>query len=267
MTPPGRHRATREKGAGTLVIAAHGTRSGTGLASIERLRQGVGRHWAGPVRVGFVDVCEPRLAEVLTAKVLTAEAGAARPPVVVPLFLALGRHATDDIVGAAEGAPGARIAQPLARAPGLVDLLVAAVPADATGIVLAAAGSQRPEARDGVARLAVAAGERRGLPAAAAFLSGPGPRLADAVECLTAPRATAPSPAQPRLTAPGPAAHDGAPGLVAIVGALLAPGHFAARLEEACREGGFAVPSAPLLEREPDRVAGLVAALGQEASD
>jgi sirohydrochlorin ferrochelatase len=157
-----------------LIATAHGTRSATGLATVAALVDGVRRARAGlDVRVAFVDVAEPFLADVVT--------GVDGPLVVVPVLLSRGYHVRVDIPQALAGrafatatpalGPDRAVSRALAgrleaaRAPG--------IPAGEQ-IVLVATGSSDPDA---ATDLAVAAADLAALmhrPVHAAVMSGPG---------------------------------------------------------------------------------------------
>ena len=71
-----------------LVVAAHGTTSAAGRRVVQDCAARAADLLRVPVRVGYVDVCEPTLADALAG-------GPA--PVVVPLFLASGYHVRHDV--------------------------------------------------------------------------------------------------------------------------------------------------------------------------
>ena len=191
----------------TLLAVAHGSKDPAAKAAITALAREVNRF--APVltvRVAFVQHTEPSLASQL------AEAGS--NTVIVPLLLSTGYHLRTDIAGAA-GAAGARVADQLGPDTLLVTALAgrlaqARVP-DGTPVVLAAAGSSEPAAAGDVRRQAELLAERLEAPVTAAFATGSGPRVAEAVAEL-----------QGRAGKP-----------VAIASYLLAPGHFQDQLKHA----------------------------------
>lgn len=194
-----------------LVLAAHGTRSRLGRERVRALRSRV-QHLAPSreVLLGHVDVEEPTLEEVVHA--------ASAPPLVIPLFLAAGLHVRTDVTAAARSRPGTQVAPFLGSHPVILDELARQVTSEpttspqpnATQVALVAAGSSDPRARAGVVALAAALSQRTSCPVEAAFLSGPGPQADEVV-----PRS--------RLA----------------VALLLAPGHFATRLESVGRAHGI----------------------------
>ena len=159
-----------------LLAVAHGTRSARGRQQIRDLVAAAARRRPGlAVRLAYVDVQEPRVADLLPAL--------GRPAVVVPLLLSSGYHVRVDIAGAVAGAD-AVATEPLGPDQRLVDLLTervhAAGPADA--VVLAAAGSSDERSRADV--LAVAGALP--MPAHVAYASTSDPRVPDVVARLRA---------------------------------------------------------------------------------
>ena len=109
------------------VIVDHGSREPEANAVVEEVAAQVGAHLGGaPVRAAHMELAAPSLAEALDACV----AGGAGEVVVVPYFLAPGRHSTGDIPRlAAEAAarhPGVtvRVTEPLGVHPGLVEAVL-----------------------------------------------------------------------------------------------------------------------------------------------
>lgn len=181
---------------GTLVVAAHGTDSAAGRDVIERCAAAAGAQLGVAHAVGYVDVCGPTLAETLTAVTAErgAEAGAGRAHerelVVVPLFLASGYHVRHDVPSALALVPDALVTPAL----GVEDEVVSAL-ADRVleagraggrpdAVVVTAAGSSVDSARAEAAEVARRLGERLRVPAATAYLTGPGPRPEDEVARL-----------------------------------------------------------------------------------
>ena len=127
-----------------LLVVAHGTRSSVGTATTERLVSAVAtqRPWVR-VAVCYLDVRQPSLPSALTG---TDQA--ARPTVVLPLFLSTGQHVQVDIPDAVAGRRQVRVARHLGPDPKLTEVLVdrLAPLGDAAATVLVGAGSTRPEA-------------------------------------------------------------------------------------------------------------------------
>ncbi|PSL08310.1 sirohydrochlorin ferrochelatase [Haloactinopolyspora alba] len=129
--------------AGVLVAVAHGTRDPDGPVVLEQLLDDVRRRLPDvDVRVGYVDVIEPTLEDVL--------ATVGEDAVVVPMFLASGYHVRVDVPDAVKATGGTAVVTP---ALGPDDAVVEAVAARlrAAGdlpdaVVMAAAGSSDADA-------------------------------------------------------------------------------------------------------------------------
>lgn len=211
-----------------LVGCAHGTRDPVGqattravLARVRALRRDL------DVREAYVDVQEPELPDVV-AGALADHDGDARV-VVVPLLLSIGYHVEVDVAEAVAAHPGRAVAAPpLGPDPRLVDLLVVRLAEAGTGpadaVVVAAAGSSDPRAREPVEGVAAALAEVHTGPVSVGYCSASRPTVAEAVA----------------------AARDAGAARVVVASYLLAPGFFQTRLTEA----GADVVTAPLA---PDR--------------
>jgi sirohydrochlorin ferrochelatase len=128
----------------TLLAVAHGTRSARGQEQIRDLVRAMARRRPGlDVRLSYVDVQQPRIAQVTSAL---------REAVVVPLLLSAGYHVRVDIAEAVAGTSIA-VTAPLGPDDVLLDSLVRHLP-PADAVVLAAAGSSDPRWRADVDRLA-----------------------------------------------------------------------------------------------------------------
>ncbi len=167
-----------------LVVAAHGTASPAGRRVVEDCAARAAAALGVEHVVGFVDVCEPALSEVLIPH-----------SVVVPLFLASGYHVRHDVPAAAALRPGVRVTPALGAHPAVVGALADRLLDGATttgaatttqlrscggridGVVLASAGSTQPAARAEVERVATLLSLRVGVEVRVAYLSGPGPRI------------------------------------------------------------------------------------------
>lgn len=194
-----------------LIACAHGTDDVVGRAVVRGIVDDIRRRRPElDVREAFVDVQEPGLPDVVAALPEGAEA------IIVPLLLSVGFHTAVDIAEATEGTDGRiRAAAPLGP-----DCRLAAILAErlrATGatarerIVLAAAGSSRPEAAVAVERLAASVRDRWPGDVVVGYGAGAHPRVPVAVA----------------------AARSDAPAQVVIASYLLAPGYFHDRLLEA----------------------------------
>lgn len=191
-----------------MVACAHGTANPDGRARINALRDEIAALRPGlQVLEAYVDVQEPALPEVIAAVPDGVRV------VVVPLLLTVGYHVQVDIAEAVASRPGAVAAVPLGPDPRLAGLLhsrLGQVPAD-WGIVLAAAGSSRPEAAEQIEVLAADLAVLRPQRIVAAYGAGALPAVPDAVARLRA---------------------EGAAGVV-VASYLLGPGFFHDQLGKA----------------------------------
>jgi sirohydrochlorin ferrochelatase len=164
----------------SLVLVAHGTRDPAGTRVVREIAAGVRARLPGVgVRVAFVDVRRPAVAEVLD--------GVAGPAVVVPAFLASGYHVRVDVPEqvARSGHPAAVMAEPI----GPVAPVVAAAQqrlAEAgwrrgDSVVLAAAGSSDEHALADVRRAAIRLSARTGGRVRIGYLTTARPSLDEAV--------------------------------------------------------------------------------------
>lgn len=161
-----------------LVLAWHGTRHPDGQVIPELVRRRVENLLPGTRVVnGWVDLLEPELSDVL------AQTGDAT---VVPCFLAAGYHVRHDIPEAAE-ASGHHVGVTRHIGGLLVDAVIerlaeAGGPGDA--VVLAAAGSKRPNALAEIDAVAAELEERLGVPVVPGNVYMARPSVADAVARL-----------------------------------------------------------------------------------
>jgi sirohydrochlorin ferrochelatase len=214
-----------------LVLVAHGSRDEAAHTCVGEVAEALRAALPGvPVRVGYVDVRAPTVADAVTG--LSAA-------VVVPAFLAAGYHVRTDLPAQLAGAGAASARFPLTPALG-PDPLVARAAAGrlaeagwrrGDAVVLAAAGSSDPEAaaqvRAAGRMLAAAVGRR----VVVGFVATASPRVDELVAGLRA--------AGERR--------------VAVASYLLAPGLFHTRLAAA----GADVVAAPL-GAHPDVVTAIV---------
>lgn len=215
-----------------MIACAHGTNNARGRERINQLRAEIAVLRPGlTVLEAYVDVQSPALPDVVAGLAPGVRA------VVVPLLLTVGFHVQVDIAEAAASRPNTFAAAPLGPDPRLAKLLderLGELPAD-WGIVLAAAGSSRPEAAEQIEVLAADLSVRRPQRVLAAYGASAKPSVPDAVAQLRA---------------------GGAAG-VAVASYLLAPGYFHDQLANA----GADVVAEPLLP------SGLLAQLALEHFD
>ncbi len=193
----------------TLMIAcAHGTNNAQGQARINQVRDEIAA--LRPelcVMEAYVDVQKPALPDVLSGLAPGIRA------VVVPLLLTVGFHIQVDIAEAVAARANTFAAAPLGPDPRLARLLderLGTLPED-WGIVLAAAGSSRPEAAEKIEVLAADLAVRRPQRILPGYGAGAEPSVHDAVAQLRS---------------------EGVGG-VAVASYLLAPGHFHDQLASA----------------------------------
>ncbi|GAA1695583.1 hypothetical protein GCM10009792_14490 [Microcella alkalica] len=199
-----------------LIACAHGTDDVTGRRVVRSIVDDIRRRRPDlDVREAFVDVQEPSLPDVVDALPPGASA------VIVPLLLSVGFHTAVDIAEAAQSGGGRVMAAPplgpdCRLAAIIAERLRAAGATPRDRVVLAAAGSSRPEAAAAVTRLADSVRDRWPGSISIGYGAGAHPRVPAAVE-----------------TARGDAATCGAVERVVIASYLLAPGYFHDRLLEA----------------------------------
>lgn len=180
-----------------VVLVAHGSRDPRAQAETRALARAVACARPGlDVRVAFLELAEPRPADVLGA----LRAAGAPVPVVVPLLLTRAYHGRVDLPAQVAGFDCAiadtlgEVSEPLLA--GLVRRLHEAVPqaagapaarrADAgyDAVVLAAAGTSVASGRAMVDEVAAELGRRLGVPCAAAYASAAAPTGGQAVAAL-----------------------------------------------------------------------------------
>lgn len=192
----------------TLICCSHGTDSPDGRAVITGLVEAAAELLGDvPVRETYVDVQRPQVDEVV--------AGVAGPAVIVPLLLSPGFHTSVDIGRAAASRADVVAAGTLGPHPSLVDILgdrvreVGVRPGD--HVVLAAAGSSRPEAAESVQAVRDLLAPQIAAPLTVGYAYGATPKVADAVR----------------------AAREAGAERVIIASYVLAPGHFARLVADA----------------------------------
>lgn len=196
----------------SILLAAHGTRSQAGRDCVEDIRSALEHRLGEPVRLGWVDVCEPHVADLVRDDDL-----------LLPAFLGLGHHVSVDVPEAAAHAErvtitphlGSALGQPLVEQAIVERVLEAGGPWPTT--IIGWAGSSHATSRE----------QARATARRLAARWGSGVR----VELAT-----------PRQLPPLLEAARGCGERVGIASMLLAPGFFQTRLEES---GADAI-SAPL---------------------
>ena len=167
----------------TLIACSHGTNDPTGQRAVSALVDDV-RALIPTVRVvaAVVDVEQPQIDEVIAREAVRDDV------IVVPLLLSVGYHTSVDISRAVQMHANARQAAPLGTHPLIADVLAdrlsTALPAgfrDGDHVVLAAAGSSNPAARDDVERVAAQLRTRTPVPLTVGYASAAAPRITDAV--------------------------------------------------------------------------------------
>lgn len=176
-----------------LIIAAHGTRVGEGVAQCEELAGLVAERLPGvPVTVGYVELAQPTITDALVASL--ADGG--RRAVVVPLMLGTGGHVRSDIpqfiAEATARVPGSRVeyARHLGPEPRLIEAVEARlteaaeewVPGETT-VVFVGRGALVPEANADHLRVARLLYERGGwADVESAFIKVTRPSLPEALD-------------------------------------------------------------------------------------
>lgn len=161
-----------------LVIAAHGTRDPRGQQAVHDLAEAVAAELGEvEISVGWVDVIEPRLADIT-------------PPgaVIVPAFLGTGYHVKVDVaeVASREGITATRALGPVPQILTAVIGRLADLGVDPDAVVLGAAGSSDPFSRAESAGAAALLETLLGVPVREGYLSAASPTVAEAVAGLRA---------------------------------------------------------------------------------
>lgn len=162
----------------SVLLVAHGSRDPRAAATTRALARTVAAVRPGlDVRVAFLELAEPRPADVLAAM--------PSGTIVVPLLLTRAYHGAVDLPAQVAGfdcviAPTlGSVSEPLLEA------LIQRLPRLAfDALVLAAAGTRVESARETVREVAEALGERLGLPCRVAYAAGATPNGAEAVAAL-----------------------------------------------------------------------------------
>jgi sirohydrochlorin ferrochelatase len=175
------------------LLIAHGSPDPRHHETMQRLAEATQGVSGIATHVAYLDHDQPSVVNALAS--VAQEHDVAEPIDALGLFLSDGYHARVDVpevlVAAARRVDitdhgtlgmGSWVLPALAR--GLSDAGID-VGDPRTGVVLMAAGSSRPEARDEVVELASTWQRERGGPVRAAFASGPGPTLDEALSMLT----------------------------------------------------------------------------------
>jgi len=166
----------------TLIAVAHGTRSAAGRRQIQELAAAAARRRPGlDVRLCYVDVQEPKVADIVAGVVAERREGYGPAAVVVPLLLSCGYHVRVDIAEAVAGTDFP-VSAPLGPDPVFTASLRRNLPAGADAVVLASAGSSDPLWVAGIREVAAELPGRVEL----GYTSGSGPRVADVVARLRA---------------------------------------------------------------------------------
>ncbi|MGO4956130.1 sirohydrochlorin chelatase [Luteococcus sp. Sow4_B9] len=180
-----------------VVLAAHGTRSSVGRRCVETIRRELQELLGRPVRLGWVDVCEPHVSDVVRDG-----------DVVLPAFLGAGYHVRVDLPTAVAEHHGVTLTPHLGTDEAVVEALAGRV-AEAGGpwplTIVGWAGSRDERSRDQAAEVTRALA-RRWQGRAQVVLATP---------------------------AEIPALVVGSPVPVGVASYLLAPGHFHDRLRSA----------------------------------
>ncbi|QKJ20862.1 sirohydrochlorin chelatase [Microbacterium hominis] len=190
-----------------LLAISHGTASSAGQAAVSALVEAVAARLPDvTVRLGHVDVQQPDVAASLDAF------PADQPVVLVPLLLSAGYHVRVDLKEQTAGRDAIVITPALGPDPRLVDALVERLaplhPENATGVVLAVAGSSDERANEDCRTIGAMLAARLGAAVEVGFLAAAEPRVDAAVARV-----------RTRVAANGG-------GSVIVANYLLAPGYF-----------------------------------------
>lgn len=213
----------------SLLLIAHGSSDARHREAMSLLADRVTATSGHDVTLGFLEHDQPIVTDILATPPSTTLGS--NPLRTVGLFLSDGYHARVDVPAVLDGATVPVIdCGTLGMGTWLLSALDEALScrgvdhSDQSGVVLVAAGSTRPEARDEVLALAAAWQRQRQAPVRAAFVSGAGPTVDEALRMLT----------------------DAGSTHIAMVTLMLAPGVLADRVQDMARERGLPATDALL---------------------
>jgi sirohydrochlorin ferrochelatase len=173
----------------SLLLIAHGSPDPRHRAAIAALAARVAAESGTSTQVGYLEHDAPLATDVLATE-RSAHCGD-EPLRVLGLFLSDGHHALVDVPAVlADAVMPVVDCGSLGLGSWLIDALEVALSGLDTGqgthlgIALVAAGSAKPQARDDVLALAASWQRARGTPVRAAFASGPGPTITEALGML-----------------------------------------------------------------------------------
>ncbi len=194
-----------------LILCAHGTADPAGQAVIAELAAATAAALPhASVQLAYVDVQQPTVAEAVAGSIRSG------PVVVVPALLSTGYHVQVDIAAAVAAHSRAVATDPLGPDPTLAELLLVRLAetgcAPEDPVVLAFAGSSRPEAAGSAEAMRAMLAAARPGPVISGFGAAASPTVPDAVVAARS------------------AGHGRS---VSVAAYLLAPGHFHRRLHAA----------------------------------
>lgn len=154
------------------VLLAHGSPDPRSARLVRETAARVAERLGAPVRAAFLDHDAPDL------RAAVADVADHEDVVVLPLLLSTAFHARVDVPAAVAALDrDVRLLEPLGHPAVLLDDLLRG---SATPVVVVAAGTRVADEREAFRCAVVASSGRTGVPAAAAFATGPGRRIADA---------------------------------------------------------------------------------------
>jgi sirohydrochlorin ferrochelatase len=168
-----------------LILTAHGTRRQSGVAMIGDLAAQVSELLDRTVQVAFVDVLGPTPSEVLAE--LHAQRKDCPPAIVVPAFLSRGYHVRADLPAhiAASGHPNVTVTPALGPSPAIAKILshnlVESGWRCGDSVILAAAGTSDPRARNDLQYAAALLSASTGSRVDLGFAATGTPTVGDAV--------------------------------------------------------------------------------------
>jgi sirohydrochlorin ferrochelatase len=155
------------------VLLAHGSPDPRSARAVRAAAVAVAARTGGPVTAAFLDHDAPDLRAAVPGTLDDDQV------VVLPLLLSRAFHARVDVPAAvASLSRPVTLLDPVGHPPGLLDALLLRA---AGLVVVVSAGTRADGERQAFETAVAASAARTGVPAVAAYATGPGPRLAEAV--------------------------------------------------------------------------------------